>query len=307
MTKKKTTQEFKNEVEKIYKGSVTVLGEYTGNKNKILVRFNECGHEEERLPTKLLLGRGCLKCVNKRISESKMNTKEEFIEKLLEKNLNDILVLSSYEGVKNKLKVLNNKCGHSYWAIASNILNGSGCPVCHGMKNTNQFIKLIDKKYPDTYKVLGEYINNRTPIKVMHKCGYEWEVIPKDLLHRERCPNCMKSYGEKFIADYLEANKIEFEEQYKFDMCRDVLPLPFDFKVVINGMIKLIEFDGEQHYLNYDGKFKGKTKEHDIIKNNFCKLNNIEVLRIPYWWLRNDRIIKELNKFIFNKCKETSK
>ena len=65
MTKKKTTQEFKNEVEKIYKGSVTVLGEYTGNKNKILVRFNECGHEEERLPTKLLLGRGCLKCVNK--------------------------------------------------------------------------------------------------------------------------------------------------------------------------------------------------------------------------------------------------
>ena len=52
-----------------------------------------------------------------------------------------------------------------------------------------------------------------------------------------------------------------------------------------------IEYDGEQHF--YPVKFGStpnealekykKTCLHDEIKNQYCKDNNIPLIRIPYW------------------------
>ena len=44
MSKRKTHEEFVEEVEEKYKGEYTVLGQYTNNKNKILMRHNTCSH-----------------------------------------------------------------------------------------------------------------------------------------------------------------------------------------------------------------------------------------------------------------------
>lgn len=302
MSRKKTTEEFKKEVYKIFKNDVEVIGDYVNNHTKILVKFNCCGNEEYKLPTKLLVGQGCSKCVGKRISQSKTKTTEQYKKDLIAKGIDYIKVLGEYKGVKKDVFVLNRKCGHKYKANASNILNGSGCPICHGMKDTDKFTKQINLKYPGEYKVLGKYINNRTPIKVRHKCGYEWEVIPKDLMRDIRCPKCIMSKGELFINNYLSDNNIEFIPQYRFTECKDIQPLPFDFMIKINNEIKLIEFDGAQHFGDTISKYRTpKVKKHDNIKNEFCKKNNIKLLRIPYWWLRNDRIIKELDKFVLNK------
>ena len=50
----------------------------------------------------------------------------------------------------------------------------------------------------------------------------------------------------------------------------------------------LIEYDGEQHFIfknnegwNNEEHFK-KTQEHDSYKNQWCKDNNIPLIRIPY-------------------------
>ena len=47
-----------------------------------------------------------------------------------------------------------------------------------------------------------------------------------------------------------------------------------------------IEYDGKQHFSQYDffGGEEGfeTIKKHDNIKNEFCKNNNIKLLRIPY-------------------------
>ena len=68
---------------------------------------------------------------------------------------------------------------------------------------------------------------------------------------------------------------------------------------LLNGTIKLIEFDGLQHYSKTRSVYATeKVKKHDEIKNEYCKRNNIELLRIPYWWLKNNRISIELEKFI---------
>lgn len=175
---------------------------------------------------------------------------------------------------------------------------GSGCPVCHGMKDTKKFSEQIEEKYPNEYEVIGEYINNRTPILVKHKCGHEWEVIPKDLLRDIRCPKCIASKGELFIEKYLTERNIEHTPQYTIKECKDKNPLPFDFMININGEKRLIEFDGLQHFEKKESIYYNPTvSKHDEIKNNYCKNNGIKLLRIPYWWLRNDRIIKELDNF----------
>lgn len=62
-----------------------------------------------------------------------------------------------------------------------------------------------------------------------------------------------------------------------------------------------IEFDGIQHYepVKYFGgvaKFK-QQKKRDLIKDNFCKENNIKLVRIPYYDID---LIDDILKEVFN-------
>ena len=116
-----------------------------------------------------------------------------------------------------------------------------------------------------------------------------------------------KSFGEFKINEILEKNNIKFEEQKTFDTCRflDTNSLAkFDFYIENKY---LIEFDGQQHfyYTNNNGwnnknNFE-KTKEHDNFKNNWCKENNIPLIRIPYTHLKDitlEDLMLETSKFI---------
>lgn len=62
------------------------------------------------------------------------------------------------------------------------------------------------------------------------------------------------------------------------------LPLPFDF--YLPELNICIEYDGEQHFKenrHFGGKeYLEKTKYHDQIKNEYCKNNNIKLIRIKY-------------------------
>ena len=64
-----------------------------------------------------------------------------------------------------------------------------------------------------------------------------------------------------------------------------------------------IEYDGEQHFR--PSAFSGDEKEaqakfeedqkRDAIKNKFCKDNEINLVRIPYWEFKNiDSILNKL-------------
>ena len=300
MTRRKTHGEFLDEVKELYGDKVEILTNYTGNKNKVAVKYSNCGHIDEKAPIKLLNGQLCSKCRAKRISATKVNSLETYQKRLSDNNVN-VTVIGEYLGLRHKIKIKNNVCGHEYEAIAGNVVRGSGCPICHGMKDTQLFIQALAKKYPGEYEVLGEYINNRTKILVRHKCGYEWDVIPKDLLKEIRCPKCMYSKGELFIFDFLTSKQYDFQPQYTFEDCKDKTLLKFDFAVFVNGTLKLIEFDGSQHFTNAKNWGKGDRTgilRRDAIKNEYCKNKQIPLLRIPYWWLRTNKITNELEKFL---------
>lgn len=53
------------------------------------------------------------------------------------------------------------------------------------------------------------------------------------------------SKGNEKIKKILQKTKIPFELEKKFDTCRDINPLPFDF--YINNEY-LVEYDGVQHF-----------------------------------------------------------
>ena len=112
----------------------------------------------------------------------------------------------------------------------------------------------------------------------------------------QRCPYCQTSKGEKKIKEYLDNNNIEYIQQYRFEDCRNKKPLPFDFYLPEYNMC--IEYDGEQHF-SENRAFGGAdrfwiTVIHDATKNQYCEDNNINILRIPFWELKNiEEILKK--------------
>lgn len=93
--------------------------------------------------------------------------------------------------------------------------------------------------------------------------------------------SCKESSGEQRIRKFLESMDIDFEQEKRFNDCCDIKPLPFDFYLQRYNLI--IEFDGKHHFEEIGLRNHESTREHDEIKNQYCKDNGIDLLRIPYW------------------------
>ena len=134
-------------------------------------------------------------------------------------------------------------------------------------------------------------------------CGAEMLLTQKQFRGgKYRCDKCTKirSGLELKVQQYLIKNKINFIEQYKLKDCKDKLPLPFDFYLTDYNVF--IEVDGKQHFKPVlGGKESFETrKKHDDIKNQYCKENNLTLIRIPYYDFDNDDWKKYLIDFIRN-------
>lgn len=115
------------------------------------------------------------------------------------------------------------------------------------------------------------------------ECGNRTYVMSQNLSsgNTQSCGLCRNnSHGNTKIEQILKDNNIPYEREKRFNDCRDKLPLPFDFYV--NGQY-CIEYDGKQHYSDCNTLFYNKViARHDSIKSNWCKKNNIPLIRIPY-------------------------
>ena len=94
-----------------------------------------------------------------------------------------------------------------------------------------------------------------------------------------------RSLGEIEIYNLLEQNKINFIEQYRF---QDFSKKSYDFAITNeqSQIIRLIEFDGEQHYkesFSLSWESLEIIQKRDKEKNQYAKDHNIPLVRIPYW------------------------
>lgn len=208
-----------------------------------------------------------------------------------------------YEGALVKFGVRHETCGFEYGVTWGNFQTGFRCPKCANCyRYTDEEITaLVSKTTDGEYVKLSEYVNAQTKFKILHKkCGHEYKVTWDKLKQGKRCPKCNQSKGEKFISDCLINQNISFTSQVKFNDCRNERTLPFDFGIVDsnNNIIALIEFDGIQHFEPVE-RFGGEkafelTQLRDSIKNDYCKDNNIPLLRVKY----NENIEERLEVFL---------
>lgn len=108
---------------------------------------------------------------------------------------------------------------------------------------------------------------------------------------------CIKSIGEEKIASILNKYHIQFEQQKTFPTCRFENGYNAYFDFYINNQY-LLEYDGIQHFATKSGGWNNEqnllaTQRRDKIKEQWCKNNNIHLIRIPYTHL-NELIIDDL-------------
>lgn len=303
MTKRKTNDEFIREVYNLVRNEYTFLENYINAITKIKVRHNcdECGNYEYYVkPNHFLTGIRCPKC-----SGLVKKTTEIFKKEIFELTDNEYEILGEYINSSTKIKIMhkNDSCdNYTYDVTPSKFLTGRRCPRCSGKerKTTKSFKNEIFKLVGDEYVVIGEYINNRTPIKMKHsKCNTILEVKPNHFLIGRRCPKCNMSKGETRVAKELDKLDIKYETEYDGFNIIGVNGglLRFDFFFTHNKVKHVIEYDGEYHYMKKHKNDGHETlREHDEMKDEFCRNNNVRILRIPYWYY--DKIERLINYFI---------
>ncbi len=171
-------------------------------------------------------------------------------------------------------------------------LSGHGCQKCGktAPSNTVEFISKSLHKHHNKYDYSKvDYKKWNTPVIIICRKHGEFRQTPNNHLSGSGCLSCNYSKGEAKIQHWLKDNNIIYAAQKRFADCKNKRNLVFDFYLPNENI--LIEFDGEQHF-NVNGwihkhKFSSieyeKVKTNDNIKNEYAKLKNIKMVRIPYY------------------------
>lgn len=295
--------------------NIEIIGRYVRNDIKIKCRCKICGKEYEALPDNIRKGKGCNACEHLKGSKKRQKSPDDFEREVQSLNL-DYIVLEKYKGCKEKLLCECLVCGYKWKRTADGILqNKSGCPQCSNKRQsqilsdtTEDFInkmKLINPKIV----VVGEYVNNATPIQCRClDCGQTFMAIPRNLTTRKTCPLCTVSKGEDKIRDFLIQNNITFEREKTFANLIGVGggKLRFDFYLPSNKT--LIEYNGIQHEkpIDFGGKgidfaeTKYKTQyKNDSIKKDFANEQGLKLIEI--WYYDFDKITSILSQELVRK------
>ena len=118
--------------------TVDIIGEYKGWDKRILCHCKECGNEFKGIPNNMRKGEGCPECGRKKKAESQRKTHDQFVTEMA--NINSkIEITGKYLGDCEKIACQCVECKHKWSALPSNLLKGSGCPLC--ARNQTSFVE----------------------------------------------------------------------------------------------------------------------------------------------------------------------
>jgi hypothetical protein len=270
---------------------------YVKMKDKVIIICNVHKIEFLQTPDKHLSSKtgGCPKCNT--IGKGRL-TNKLFIEKsnLIHLNKYDYSI-TEYIKSNEKVKISCKKHG-PFEINANSHLNGRGCSKCGG-NYKYKIIELLDtfnNMYRGYKYDFNDYKNIKSRILVKCPKHSQFETSTELLLNGYGCSSCgKKSTGEEKVSEVLNKKNIIYIKQKSFDGCVFKNKMQFDF--FIPEFNTCIEYDGIQHFepIKYFGGIYSleKQKIKDGIKDNFCKNNNIKLIRIPYYEF--DNIEKILN------------
>ena len=267
-----------------------LLNEVSGSKETMQLMCPN-GHKWEINFGDFKYGRRCSYC---KIEKKKQEQLQE-IKELMEKEGYELL---EREYVNNSTP-MKTRCpfGHEFYISSANFKKGRRCSECYKFKKlTYEYV--CEFFAEEGYEVMSDnYISANDKLKVRCPHGHVFEISYAKFYIGRRCSQCKKSSGEQEVENVLKKYNINYKYQFVFKDCKRIMPLPFDFYLPQYNI--LIEFDGEQHFR--ENRFKGTKlkdiQERDNIKTNYCKNNDIKLIRIPYWdFDKTEEIIcQELN------------
>ena len=267
-----------------------------GKESKIKIWCKNPNHEPyEVIFNNFKRGTRCLKCYN----EKRIIWTDEKIKEYIEERGYNYLEKKG-KGTTSRI-VIQCPRGHIYETRMSTFSQGCNCKQCFAEDNftpIEEMLSVIDQRGDKLINMLEYHGIETRFVFQCDKCGKNYEKDYEHYILGGKCPHCSESKGERKIRHFLEKNNIKFISQYRTDECRRKYPLPFDFYIKINDNEFMIEYDGLEHFqaIEFFGgeeKFKVR-KENDNIKENYCKVKNIELIRISYWDFDNiEEILKE--------------
>lgn len=181
------------------------------------------------------------------------------------------------------------ECGNYTLATSTELRNGHkkscGCyqKECASKQGQKNLIDLTGKTF-NKLTVIQRVSTKKTPsgaTKIfwlcLCECGNKCVVDGNSLKtgNTKSC-GCVKSFGEQKISMLLQTFGIPFEREKIFDATTNYR---YDF-YVDNKYI--IEYDGKQHFEDSGWDKKLNIQQRDNEKNQYCYLNNIPIIRIPY-------------------------
>ena len=270
-----------------YTYDLDLNGEMTNTSKSIIINCPKHG-DFYQMPFNHLDGHGCTKCSFEKLSSLKRLPIETLIERFNERWNGKYIYHIKEEEYKNNNSYINVECpNHGIFNVRIKNHYHNGCSSCSCNKKftREQVLEKLNNIYPQyEYTLLESY---GVKDKVLVRCdkhGYFEQKIGNIFNLRRGCANCKKSKGENDIFKYLTDNNIEFEREKMFEDCRNKRKLRFDF--YIPSINTLIEYDGKQHFEpieRFGGqKYFEETQENDKIKNEYCKQNEITLVRITY-------------------------
>lgn len=180
-------------------------------------------------------------------------------------------------------------CNNNFIAQIRNIKGGK-VKSCGCIKTGNHIKNIIGQHFGllTVIKDTGKRDKNREAIWLCKcECGKEKEVATRHLGKDIFSCGCHSniSKGEQKIKEFLDKKKIVYITQKTFNNCRNPKTncvLYFDF--YIPDYNYCIEYDGIQHFkeTNFHHDNLQERKYRDSIKNQYCKNNNIKIIRISY-------------------------
>lgn len=266
-----------------------IISEYKGARNNITIKCIKCGKEYTCIAGNLINRKRKPKYCICSGGRRKL-TKSEYEQTLQYMSHNKVILIGKYVDLCTKTTHKCNICGYIWDCDPRHLIDkhhNSGCPKCSGnLKLTHHdYIDLVIN-VNSNIKVIEQYNGYNNAIKHQClKCNHSWNATPHNILKGTSCPKCNASHGENKIEKYLKNNNIEYFSQYKFDNCVDKRSLPFDFYIPNKNIC--IEYDGIQHFqpIKIFGDDNGflNTQRRDKIKSEYCNVNNIKLIRIPYY------------------------
>lgn len=198
-----------------------------------------------------------------------------------------------------------------FWQIPTNhISKKMGCPKCGVIKRAKSQMKKKDTFIKEAIAVHGNMYDyskvdyKGANAKVCIICpihGEFWQRASHHVKHKNGCPYCSASKGEKSIKSYFTKRNIEFIPQYKIqiqEMSMFGINKPkIDF--FLPQYNTFVEFNGIQHY-EYNPFFHEneedfqKQLDRDKRLRQYCKQRGINLIEIKYNQI--DKIDKILDK-----------